>query len=288
MKVLIVEFSQSGNTREIARAISEGIIDSGNSADIVPIKNAGSNCADGYDLIGIGTPTFFYREPRNVSDFIRKMAFLAGGRCFIFCTHGSIIGNTFHNMRNLLNERGYTVIGAFDCYASTSLQFYPAVMHTEGHPDPSDKDNARRFGKEICDLSRRIQKGEKEHVPTFTVVKDVWWSKTAQMLSQDFLRKISPKLEVDLNKCTRCLQCEQNCPVDAIDIMNDPPLIQLEACIFCWYCEKSCPEKAIIADWTDMQAGSRANLKKYIVELEAAERSGTFRPHVDYKKITGA
>jgi flavodoxin/ferredoxin len=287
MNVLILYFSQTNNTEQIARSIASGIIASGNNADIIPLKEAREDCAEAYDLIGIGTPTFFYREPRNVENFILKMNIASGKHSFIFCTHGSIIGNTFAGMSAELTERGYTVIGAFDCYAAVSMQFYPPVMHTEGHPDAIDREQARKFGKGICARSEKIQKGDRTLVPSFQAVEHTWWADASEKLTRDRLRTISPRLAVNQDKCIRCFQCEEECPADAIDIMNDPPLIQKESCIFCWNCAKTCPERAIEADWTIMRKGAQGNLKKYIEELEVAEREMRFRPLVDYRKITG-
>jgi len=70
LDVLIIYFSQTGGTEKIAKTILQGIINSGNKCEIVKIKSANIKNLDNFDLIGIGTPTFFYREPRNVSQFI--------------------------------------------------------------------------------------------------------------------------------------------------------------------------------------------------------------------------
>ncbi|TFG26177.1 MAG: 4Fe-4S ferredoxin, partial [Promethearchaeota archaeon] len=135
MKVLIIYFSQTGNTKKIAETIREGILKSGNICDIAQIKNMDLNLLEKYDLIGIGTPTFFYREPRNVNKFIQDLKVTKEKHCFIFCTHGSLIGNTFYYMSDKLTKKGFIIIGSFDSYGYTSLQFYPEPMHTEGHPD---------------------------------------------------------------------------------------------------------------------------------------------------------
>ncbi|MFC1669364.1 DUF362 domain-containing protein [Spirochaetota bacterium] len=87
------------------------------------------------------------------------------------------------------------------------------------------------------------------------------------------------------NKCTMCLQCQNACPVNAINIEANPSEIQNEGCIYCWYCEKLCPDNAIEADWTMMTEGAKKNLAKYIEILKEAEREGKFRPQIDYEKI---
>ncbi|MFX1345645.1 MAG: 4Fe-4S binding protein, partial [Promethearchaeota archaeon] len=208
-----------------------------------------------------------------------------GKHCFIFCTHGSVIGNTFYYMQEELSEKGYLVIGDFDSYSASSLQFYPEIMHTIKHPDEIELEEALKFGKSICDVSLRIKNGESNLPPKYNLIEDTWWAKQSKTLTLDVLRRIFPKFEINKDKCSNCLTCQENCPTDAIDIEVDPPEIQKESCIFCGYCEKVCPEGAIEADWNLMRVGSKSNLKLYAQELKKAEEQGKFRPYVDYEKI---
>ena len=280
MKTLIIYFSQTGGTEKIAKAICEGMRETGNECELVQIKEASTKNLTSYDLIGIGCPTFYYREPLNVQEFIRQMENGNGKYAFIFCTHGSCKGNTFYYLNEEITKKGFIVIGAFDSYAESSLQFYPKPMHTAQHPDAIEIAEARQFRNELL---QRIQSGETDLFPIFELIEDTGWAKDSKMMSPELLRKLSPHLKIDSEKCTQCLVCQNNCPVDAIDIANQE--IQKEGCIFCWFCEKTCPERAIEADWSLMQNWARLNLKKYVKLLEAAEAEGEFRPYVDYRKI---
>jgi len=284
MKVLIIYFSQTGNTKKLAKKIREGIVNSGNSCDLVKIKQADITKLYKYELIGIGCPTFFYREPVNIKRWIETLPRKKDRYVFLFATHGSCLGNTFYYMTEELKARGYRVIGAIDSYADSSLQFYPTPMHTYGHPDDQELRDAQAFGEMICDLSQRIQQGETHLLPEFRLVNDTWWYKDSQLMTLKILRRISPKFTFNEN-CTKCMICQEECPSDAIDIEAVPPIIQGEGCIFCWACEKLCPENAIEADWDAMRIGAKSNLRKYIKLLKKAENEGKFRPYVDYQKI---
>jgi flavodoxin/Fe-S-cluster-containing hydrogenase component 2 len=284
LKVLIVYFSQTGNTEKLAKNIQEGIINSGNLCDLVKIKDVDITKLTDYELIGLGCPTFFYREPVNIRKLIAKFPKGNGKHIFIFATHGSCLGNNFYYMTEELKEQDYLVIGAIDSYADSSLQFYPPVMHTHGHPDAQELMEAQAFGDMICDRSQRIQKGESQFLPKFQLVDDTWWFKDSQLMTVEVLRRISPKFTINEN-CTKCLTCQEGCPGDAIDIEAEPPIIQGEGCIFCWGCEKLCPEDAIEADWDAMRVGAKTNLRKYVKLLKKAEEEGKFRPYVDYRKI---
>jgi flavodoxin/ferredoxin len=285
MKSVIICFSQTGNTRTIADKIQEGIRTGGHECDIISMKHAKDADLSIYDLTGIGAPTFFYREPLNVNHYIKGMEPGDSRHCFMFCTHGSIIGNTFHYMHKGLSNRGYQVIDAFDTYADSSLQFYPDVMHTTGHPDAAELSEAVEFGKNIFSKSLAVRSGELKTLPEFPLVEDTWWAAAAKVLTLENLKRSFPVFTIDTEKCTQCLECEENCPVDAITIDADPPEIQKDGCIYCLYCEKQCPEGAIIADWTQTTRMIRPNLIKYVQVLKEAQHRGEFRPYVDYEKI---
>ncbi|MFW9864685.1 MAG: EFR1 family ferrodoxin [Candidatus Thorarchaeota archaeon] len=286
MNGLIILFSQTGGTEKIALKIREGIINSGNKCEIIKIKRAKLANLSHYDLIGIGTPTFYYREPINVRNFIQNVAKSDGKHVYLFCTHGSVIGNTFYYMEEELKKKGYTIIGTFDSYSASSLQFYPEIMHTINHPDEIELEEAYSFGKSICDTSLRIKNGETSLIPKFELIDDTWWAQDSKKLTPELLRNIFPKFKINAELCTKCLACQDECPTDAIDIEAHPPEIQKESCIFCGYCEKLCPEGAIETDWKFMRIASKGNLEKYVQELKKAEEEGKFRPYIDYEKIT--
>jgi flavodoxin/ferredoxin len=285
MKVLIIFFSQTGNTETVARAIDRGIRNTGNVCELARVSKVRPEKLGQYDLIGLGTPTFFYQEPLNVRRFLQGLEEPGAGHWFLFCTHGSLIGNTLPNLAGALAQKGATVIGTFDCYGSSSLQFYPRPMHTDGHPDAIALEQAEAFGASICDRSRRVRRGETGLVPRLEPVTDTWWAKQAQALTPELLRAVSPPLRFDPEACTGCLVCQDECPTDAIDIEADPPQIQKEGCIYCWYCEKICPAEAIQADWTEFARNTRGNLAKYVEALQQAEAEGRFRPYLDYRRI---
>ena len=49
---------------------------------------------------------------------------------------------------------------------------------------------------------------------------------------------------VDLNKCTGCAKCVEECPVDAIEIRNGKAIVG-DACVACGACVNVCPVGAI-------------------------------------------
>lgn len=285
LNVLIIYFSQTGGTEKIAKKIEQGILNTGNSCEITRIKEARFKDLNSFDLIGIGTPTFYYREPINVRNFIQAMDDVDGKHCFLFCTHGSIIGNTFYYMSEELTKKGYLIISSFDSYSESSLQFYPKVMHTTNHPDQIEIEEAIRFGERLCEISLQVQNGESKLIPKFKLIEDTWWANDSKSSTPKVLKRLFPEFKLNTDKCTQCLTCQEKCPVGAINIEVEPPEIQNEGCIYCLYCEKLCPEGAIEADWELTKKLTRGNLKKYVEALKESELQGKFRPYVDYERI---
>lgn len=63
-----------------------------------------------------------------------------------------------------------------------------------------------------------------------------------------FIRNIfveTPRLPFSIeNRCSQCMTCQENCPVDAIKVTK-VPVFDYEKCIHCYCCHEICPESAI-------------------------------------------
>ncbi|GAB4345075.1 MAG: hypothetical protein Kow0099_25020 [Candidatus Abyssubacteria bacterium] len=279
MKTLIVYFSQTGNTRKVAERIRDGIVGVTGQCELANLLEDRPLSFADYDLVGLGCPVFYYQEPFNVRDFVEKLPELRGRQWFIFCTHGSVIGNTLPSLADRLSAKGIDVIGWYHSYADGTLPFYPYPTLTTGHPDSRDLDEACKFGNEIARRSQRISEGDRSVIPTLEPVP-AEWKRTAEMLNPEFMAQMMPKLRVDMEKCTHCHACEDNCPVGGIDVEADPVRIQ-EPCVYCWYCAKICPTLAIEADWDMLVAMAPENYARYRQALDEAAAKGEFRWLVD-------
>jgi flavodoxin/Fe-S-cluster-containing hydrogenase component 2 len=279
MRTLIICFSQTGNTRKVAESIREGVVSVTGQCDLVNMADVDTGSLSGYDLVGIGCPVFYYQEPFNVRDFMEHLPHLPGRHWFVFCTHGSIIGNTMPSMAARLREKGILVIGYHDTYADGTLPFYPYPTLTTGHPDRMDLEQAGAFGKKVVERSQRIAEGDRDLVAEPTAVPEEW-KRTASALNPEFMEQMMPKLRINTEKCTHCHACEDNCPVKGIDVEADPPRIQ-QPCIYCWFCAKICPVLAIDADWDVLVAMAPENYARYREALDEAAARGEFRWLID-------
>ncbi len=54
--------------------------------------------------------------------------------------------------------------------------------------------------------------------------------------------------KVDKEKCNGCESCVEDCPSEAIKVVNDKAQIDLETCVDCGVCVDTCPAEAISMD----------------------------------------
>jgi len=280
MKTLIMYFSQTGNTRTIAESIRHGILDVTDHCDITTINDIEKTSLPTYDLIGIGAPVFFYKEPFNVRDFIETLPEQDGRHWFIFCSHGNIVGNFFPSMIQLLDNKRATVIACHNSYANITVPFYPRPSYTSGHPDSHDLEQARAFGKFVAQRSPEIKNQAGSLYSLTYPVSSEEWLEEGKILTKEFLKENLPKHNFNAETCIQCYECEENCPVQGIDIKIDPPRLQ-DPCIFCWRCINICPTLSMTADWGPMVATAPTNYSRYKKELDKVAQKGEFRWLVD-------
>ncbi len=284
MKTLIIHFSQTGNTLRMADRIRDGIVERTGRCDVMAMRDVEAGSLEDYDLIGFGTPVFYFQEPFHVRDFLKALPDQKGKHWFLFGTHGSMWGTMFLSMADILKGKEAEVVGYHHNYADAFLQFYPYPFVTTGHPDEKEIEETRAFGREIPEVSRRIAEGDRSLIPQPVSCPDLWkW--VAQGFSPEVLSQLLPPLEIDLDRCTECGLCQENCPVQGIDIESNPRRLQ-DPCVYCTYCITVCPTCAIGGDIIDLMAALAPEFAKhYIRNLENAAAEGKFEWKIDPASI---
>ena len=280
MKAIIICFSQTGQTQKVSEKIQKGIEDAGGQCDIIPFSQLKVENLPTYDLIGLGTPVFYFQPPFHVTDFIDGLPSQEDRPWFIFCTHGSVMGMTLKILAEHLDKKGARIIGSHHTYADGTIPFYPYPTVTTGHPDEQDLKEAKGFGKQIINIYKKVAEGDSNAIEPIPDITDEWTIEEAKMLNRDFLGQVMPKLSINMDSCIQCGDCEENCPVEGINVSADPPSIQ-DPCIYCWNCAKICPACAIETDWSVLVAMAPGNYERYIQALKNAEVRGEFRWHVN-------
>lgn len=50
---------------------------------------------------------------------------------------------------------------------------------------------------------------------------------------------------VDVEKCNGCESCVEECPSEAIEMVDEKAVINVETCVDCGACVDACPSEAI-------------------------------------------
>lgn len=245
MKGLVVYYSATGNTKKVARAIHRGMTQL-LEADLASVKEITPAEVGRYDLVGLGSPIWYFRETANVRRFVYHLPSLAGKLGFVFCTHGTAPLGIFHSMVPLLREKGLTIIGWGDWYGSVYQVLHaPKPYFTDGHPDRVDLQEAESFGREMAERALRIAAGEKDLIPTLPRGRDADPPFQPHPIGEPF-PGANPKRVIKVDECLYpdCTACEDLCPVSCIDLGAEPPTFG-DSCYNCSLCNRICPTGAI-------------------------------------------
>jgi flavodoxin len=106
MKACILYFSQTGNTRKFAEAISDSL----KIPAVFDMTNTEPSVVNDYDVIMIGTPVHGFNPAVEASAFVKSLPEGNGKRAILFCTHRLWKGRTFGKMKKELKKKGYSTI----------------------------------------------------------------------------------------------------------------------------------------------------------------------------------
>lgn len=257
MKSCIVYFSQTGNTRRVAEAIHEGLTSLACDSVLLRLEEADPAIFSGYDLVGVGLPAFYFREPINIKHFFGKMPDQStAGRpkpFFFFVTHGGTPGDVYSRVDRLARSRGLETIGYFQCLG---VDTYPPFADRKpltayGHPDQNDLLRAKTFAIDIFNKAGEyLNHGclKKPKIPGNLATRAVAGFFNERKIRFRMRHQMLPSKIIRESKCTRCGLCVENCPQGIINL-SPFPVIDESDCIACYQCQRICPENAIECDW---------------------------------------
>ncbi|MHA1562797.1 MAG: EFR1 family ferrodoxin [Promethearchaeota archaeon] len=246
---LIVYYSLGGTTKRIADKISMGLESSGYKVDLCNLEDGLPPSLDNYDLLGIGTPAYYFRPPFNITDYIKSLPKLKIP-FFTFILYGSIIGDSGNRIRRRLKKKGGRDVGFFKCNGMENFYGYikRGIMTYESHPDAKDLAQAENFGKNINSNLNDV-----DYIPVDFDKKPNIIYRFERFTTQKWMvQKLYYRFfKVNKSKCTKCGICVDSCPTNNIN-MEPGELPKFgKNCIACFNSELTCPEAAIksVIDW---------------------------------------
>lgn len=228
MKVNMIYFSPTGNTRKAVRAIGKSIAKEKNfktfEYNITFDKNIKKKFFSDDDIVVIGVPAYAGRVPELIENCLKSIK--SEGAYFLpIVTYGNRdMEDTLIELSDIFEKNGFKMIGFAEIPAEHS---YTQELAT-GRPNEKDLEELKEFGIKIA---QRLENKEnlKFEVPGNRPYRE--------------RQKIIIPSPVTSDRCTFCGICIIQCPVDAIDHLN-PKKINENKCIHCCGCIKRCPEGA--------------------------------------------
>ena len=261
MKVLLVYFTGTYNTRYLTDRITDDFISCGHQVDRVEI-NKDTPIADtnGYDVIGFSYPIYGFNTPLAFDKYLKKLKFNQGQKYFIYKNSGETLAMNNASSRGILRlmkRRKAVFVGEYHFVMPYNIHF------------KYDDD----FVKEILIKDQKLAKimvYNLEH----GIVKELK-SKFLYNFGAFFVGivKIAGNVnsflyKVDKDKCVKCMKCVHTCPEKNI-YLKDGKIKFHHHCDMCMRCSFFCPTDAIkigFLDWWGWRVNGDYKLKNLASE----------------------
>ena len=154
-KGIVLYYSRSGNTKEMAETIAMAMNAAGLSTECKPVDKANPDDLPGYDAIVIGSPCYYGQMAAPVKQLIDELV----GR------HGQPngkVGAAFASSPNIGGGSEPTLVGILPAMliAGMVLQGDPQGAHygplSIGKPDDRVKQQCERRGQRIAELTKKL------------------------------------------------------------------------------------------------------------------------------------
>jgi len=131
------------NTEKVAKVMAEVL-----GADLVPIGQAQPETLTAYDLIGFGSGIYYGKVHTTLLQFAEALLPVSGKHAFIFTTSGDGKVERQVAIKELLEKRGFSIVGNFSCKAWNTwgpLKLTGGI--NKGRPNEKDLEEARIFAR---------------------------------------------------------------------------------------------------------------------------------------------
>ena len=232
---MILYFSGTGNSKYVAKRIADALGD-----EIVNlndrIKASDTSPVETDERLIIVTPTYAWRIPRVVRDWLRKTELRGAKQVWFVMTCGSEIGNADKYNRELCTEKGLSCMGT----AQTVMPENYIAMFSAPQAD-----KARQIvAKAKPDIDRAIaaiQAGE-SFAPTRNNLYDRFMSGPVNPIFYKCFVKANAFTAS--SACIGCGQCVKRCPMNNVTLKDGKP-VWGRNCTHCMACICYCPKEAI-------------------------------------------
>jgi NAD(P)H dehydrogenase (quinone) len=154
-KALVLYYSRSGNTKKMAEFIIEGMKDEGVEADLKDVLNVSADELLKYDVIAIGSPTYYGTMAAEIKKLLDESVKL----------HGKLegkVGGAFASSANVAGGNETTILDILNAMLihGMIIQGDPKGDHygpvAIGSPDDRSKNECLRMGERLIKLAKKL------------------------------------------------------------------------------------------------------------------------------------
>ena len=232
---MILYFSGTGNSNYVAKRIADApgdalvnLNDRIKAGDTSPVET-------GERLIVV-TPTYAWRIPRVVRDWLRKTELRGAKQVWFVMTCGSEIGNADKYNRELCTEKRLSCMGT----AQIVMPENYIAMFSAPQADEAREIVAKTEPNIDCVIAS-IQSNQ-PFAPTRNNLYDRFMSGPVNLIFYKFCVKADAFTVSDT--CIGCGQCAKRCPMNNVTLKDGKP-VWGKACTHCMACICYCPVSAI-------------------------------------------
>ena len=248
MRINIIYFSQTGNTRKVGKTMAGTFKQAGHEVRTASFKKSTPADFTSPDLVGIGAPCFESQAPSNVKEFLWGLPSLTGKKAFVFATSGGAPGKVLYDLAKPLMTKGGHVLGGF---LSRGTCYYPIPCLKGRFPDrpnPQDLHQAEQFARSILAHIAADTEGPLPGSRPDALRPGLgFYSIIGNILNDSLLRIMMPKPKINAENCSQCNWCAAECPTGSIRL--DPLPVIGNTCYRCYRCMTGCPEQAMSVAW---------------------------------------
>lgn len=152
-KGIVIYYSRTGNTKEMAQIIAEAMNEAGLQTDCKPVDKIKADDLLGYDAIVIGSPTYYGQMAGPVKELIDEMVVFHGGL-------DGKVGAAFSSAGNIGGGNETTIMGINEAMLIAGMVIHgdPKGDHygpvSIGKPDDRVREQCRRRGRRIAELTK--------------------------------------------------------------------------------------------------------------------------------------
>ncbi len=244
MKIPIIYFSASGNTKYIAKLIEMGLIFANLEPELIPINSLKKKKIDfeEIEVFGVGAPIYALAFAPNMLQWVKDLPKARKKlKFFLFDTNAGLPGAPIKQVRNFLEKKNYKFIGAIEIIAPTRDSVFESRAFKYVNWSRNKIEKVFQFG---IKLGKIIKTGEGQIDWSNPTLFSKLFRVIFQKIEKPFYKYFGRFFGFLPERCSNCRTCEKGCPTEAITF-NNRPIFNYQKCMLCFRCARNCPTNAI-------------------------------------------